>query len=140
MATLHKEIFVAAPVDLVWDAIRDVGALHTRLVPGFVVDTKLEGDTRVVTFGNGMTLREPIVSLDDARRRLAWAVEGGQTTHYNAVMQVIAEVGGTRVMWTSDLLPSELAPAIGGMQDQGLARLRDTLEVAARTGGDRGAR
>jgi len=134
MATLHKEIVVAAPVDQVWDAIRDVGALHTRLVPGFVVDTRLEGEVRVVTFGNGMTAREPIVSIDDARRRLAWAVVGGRATHYNAVMQVTADpgnAGGTRVGWTIDLLPGELAPAIGGMQDQGLAKLRETLEAAA---------
>jgi len=133
MATLHKEIVVAAPVDLVWDAIRDVGALHTRLVPGFVVDTKLDGEVRVVTFGNGMTAREPIVSIDDARRRLAWAVVGGRATHYNAVMQVAADPAGARVVWTIDLLPGELAPAIGGMQDQGLAKLRETLEAAART-------
>jgi len=132
MATLHKEILVAAPVELVWDAIRDVGALHTRLVPGLVTETRLEGETRVVTFGNGMTVREPIVSVDDARRRLAWGAQGGRSTHYNAVMQAIADGGGTRVAWTIDLLPHELAPAIGGLQDQLLARLCATLEATAK--------
>jgi len=132
MATLHKEILVAAPVELVWDAIRDVGALHTRLVPGVVTDTQLEGETRVVTFGNGMTVREPIVSVDDARRRLAWGAVGGRLTHYNAVMQATADGGGTRVAWTSDLLPHEQAPAIGELQEQLLATLRATLEAAAK--------
>jgi hypothetical protein len=51
MTMLHKEVVIAAPCELVWDAIRDIGALHTRLVPGFVVDTKLDGDPRIVTFG-----------------------------------------------------------------------------------------
>jgi hypothetical protein len=37
----------------VWDAVRDFGALHHRLVPGFVVEARLEGDDRVVTFFNG---------------------------------------------------------------------------------------
>ena len=58
--------------DEVWDAIRDIGALHTRLVPGFVVDTRLEPGARIVTFGNGMVVKEPIVDIDEADRRLVW--------------------------------------------------------------------
>jgi hypothetical protein len=46
-------------------ALRDVGALHTRLVPGFVVDTRLEAGARIVTFANGMTVREQIVTVDE---------------------------------------------------------------------------
>jgi hypothetical protein len=130
MATLHEEITVSAPAERVWDAVRDVGALHTRLVPGFVTDTRMEGETRVVTFGNGAIAREPIVSIDDERRRLVWASVGGRATHYNAVMEVTADGTGCRVRWTIDLLPHELAPAISGMQRQGLATLKKTLESA----------
>ena len=128
MATLHKQIFVAASCERVWDAVRDVGALHTRLVPGFVVDCRLEGDTRIVTFGNGAVAREPIVSLDDGRRRLAWQFIGASLTHYNGVMEVLAEGDGCRVIWTSDLLPHEAADAIGARQDQALQILKRTLE------------
>jgi carbon monoxide dehydrogenase subunit G len=132
MATLHKEIFIAAPRETVWDAVRDIGALHTRLVPGFVVDTRVEGDARMVTFGNGMVVREPILSLDDARHRLAWSAEGANTTHYNAVLQVLEAAEGTRVVWTTDLLPHAMADAIAAMQDQGLAVMKRTLEQTAR--------
>jgi carbon monoxide dehydrogenase subunit G len=135
MATLHKEVFIAAPPEHVWDAMRDIGALHTRLVPGFVVDTKLEPDARIVTFGNGMVVREPILSLDDERRRLAWTLQGAQTTHYNAVIHVVAEGAGCRVVWTTDLLPHEMAEPLGAMQDQGLAVMKRTLEASARAGG-----
>jgi carbon monoxide dehydrogenase subunit G len=128
MASLHKEIFIAVGREQVWDAVRDVGALHTRLVPGFVVDTRLQGEVRVVTFGNGMVVREPIISLDDQRFRLAWTAEGGRTTHYNAIMQVHAEGTGSRVVWTTDLLPHELAGPIEAMQEQGLATMKKTLE------------
>lgn len=132
MATLHKEIFIdACPTD-VWDAIRDVGALHTRLVPGFVRDTRMDGETRIVTFGSGLVVREPILSVDDARRRLAWTLEGGSTKHYNGVMQVLPEGAGARVSWTSDLLPHGAAAAISAMQDQGLATMKQTLEARAR--------
>src|SRR6267142_5668140 len=91
MASIRKEIFVDARAESVWAAIRDVGALHTRLVPGFVVDTRLEGDARIVTFGNGMVVRELIVDLDDAARRLAWSARGGRLTHHNASVQVFAD-------------------------------------------------
>ena len=65
MASVRREIMTKARIDVVWSAIRDVGALHTRLVPGFVTDTKLEGAVRIVTFGNGVVVREPIVTVDE---------------------------------------------------------------------------
>jgi hypothetical protein len=120
MASLHKDIFIAASPAEIWSAARDIGALHTRLVPGFVVDTKVEGDARIVTFGNGMVVREPILSVDDERRRLAWTAEGAGMTHYNAVLT-----------WTSDLLPHSMAEQVGAMQDQGLAVMKRTLEASA---------
>jgi carbon monoxide dehydrogenase subunit G len=127
MATLRKEIRLDAPAERVWDAARDIGALHTRLVPGFVLDTRMEDEVRVVTFENGMVVREPIVSVDETRRRLAWTATGGRTTHYNAVLEVLSEGTGCRVVWTIDLLPHELSAAIGAMQDRGIAAIQRTF-------------
>jgi carbon monoxide dehydrogenase subunit G len=131
MATLHKGIFIGAPPERIWDAARDIGALHTRLVPGFVRDTRVEGETRVVTFANGLVVREAIISVDDERRRMAWTAEGGTTTHYNAVLQVFPEGAGSRVVWTSDLLPNEQAEAVAAMQDLGLAAMKKAFEKGA---------
>lgn len=89
MASIRKEILIAARAEDVWDAVRDVGALHTRLVPGFVVDTTLEADARIVTFAHGMTLREPIVAIEEQQRRLVWSADDGQLTHYNGAAQVL---------------------------------------------------
>jgi hypothetical protein len=51
-------------------AVRDVGALHTRLLPGFITDTRLDGPrARIVTLSNGMVLREPVISIDEAAMR-----------------------------------------------------------------------
>ena len=91
MASIHKEILIEARPEIVWAAVRDVGAVHQRLAPGFVVDARLEGDSRVVTFGNGAVVRELIVDIDDEARRLAYAAVGVATTHHNASMQVFAE-------------------------------------------------
>ena len=131
MATLHREIHIEARPEVIWDAARDVGALHTRMVPGFVVDTQLQGNARIVTFGNGMVVRELIISVDDQRRRLAWTAIGGRTTHYNAVLEVLADSSGTRVVWTTDLLPDEMAQAVVALQENGLAAMKETFERRA---------
>ena len=128
MATICKTIDTTATVEAAWDAVRDVGALHTRLVPGFVVDTKLEPGTRVVTFANGMTTREPIVTLDDDARRLVWSSEGGRTTHYNASAQVSARADGARVVWIADFLPDDVAPAIDAAMSAGAEAMKKALD------------
>jgi hypothetical protein len=130
MASIRKEILVEARPEAVWDAVRDYGAVHTRLAPGFVVDTRLEDGARVVTFGNGLTARELIVDVDDAARRLVWAVVGSpRLSHHNGSMQVLAEgEGGSRLVWIADLLPNESAPIIAGMMEQGLTVAKKTLE------------
>lgn len=131
MASIRKEILIHHRADLVWDAVRDVGAVHTRVAPGFLTGCRMEDAplARVVTFANGMEARELIVDVDDSARRLVWAVVGGRLTHHNASMQVIAEgAGRTRVVWVADLLPNELAPVIAGMIDQGLEAMKATLE------------
>ena len=130
MASIRKEIVIGARPEKVWDAIRDVGALHERLVPGFVVATRLEEGARVVTFGNGVVARELIVDLDDAARRLAWAVVGSpRLTHHNASVQVFADgEHRSRVVWIADVLPNEIAGYMAGLLDQGLAVMQKTLE------------
>jgi carbon monoxide dehydrogenase subunit G len=129
MASIHREVRIAAAPEQVWAALRDVGAIHRRLAPGFVTDVALEEGARVVTFGNGMVARELIVDLDEDRRRLVWSVVGGRMSHHNASAQVLEDgAGGSRFLWIADLLPHELAPAIAAMMEQGLAVIKETLE------------
>ena len=129
MASVRKEIETDARPKDAWAAIRDIGALHTRLVPGFVIATRVEPDARVVTFGNGIEIREPIVDLDDAARRLVWSAEGGGTTHYNASVQVFEGTGrGSRVVWIADFLPHDQKDQIEAMMEQGMAVMKQTLD------------
>jgi hypothetical protein len=133
MASIRKEIRIAAPADRVWDALKDVGALHTRLVPGFVKDTRLEGNTRVVTFGNDVVMREEIVSIDAALRRVSWAIVGQQFRHYNGAAWVEPDPkGGSRFVWTADLLPDELAGQVEQMMTAGIGVVKQTLESATK--------
>jgi carbon monoxide dehydrogenase subunit G len=131
MASIKKEVVVKASPEAAWEAIADIGALHTRLVPGFVVDTRLEPGARVVTFGNGMVVREPIVTLDEGARRLVWSAEGGRTTHYNAAAQIFAHEEGARIVWTTDLMPDSLRDEIAAAMEMGLAVMKKTLNRLA---------
>jgi carbon monoxide dehydrogenase subunit G len=130
MASIRKEVLISAPPEAVWDALRDVGALHTRLCPGFVTNTVLEDGARVVTFANGTVARELIVDVNDVDRRVAWSIIGGPMTHHNGVAQVFPEGEGTRFVWTADLLPHDLAPRIAAMMEMGLSVIKRTQEAS----------
>jgi len=131
MASIRKEILVDNTPERVWDALRDVGKVHERVAPGFVVATQMEEGARVVTFGNGMTARELIVTVDNDARRVVWAVVGSpRLSHHNASVQVFPEGAGCRVVWIADLLPNEAAGDIAGMIETGMRVMKPTLERA----------
>ena len=128
MASIHKDIPIdASPAD-VWAAVRDFGAVHQRLAPGFVLDARLEGDARIVTFANGTVARELLVDCDEARRRLVYAVISERVKHYSASVQVLADGDArARLVWIVDVLPNEIAPYIGGQMDQAALGVEKTL-------------
>jgi hypothetical protein len=115
VASICKHIVTKARTDDVWSVIRDIGALHTRLVPGVVTDTRLERGARIVTFGNGMVLREPIIAVDDKARRLVWSADGG----------------ASRVVWIADFLPDEAASNQHAAMDAALQVMKATLDRSA---------
>ena len=127
MATIRREISVDASPATTWAAVRDVGNAH-QLFAGVLTDCQLEDGARTVTFANGMVVRELIVAIDDEARRLVWSARGERFVHHNASLEVLpAGEGGSRVVWTADLLPDELAPAVAGLMDMGGAAMQRTL-------------
>ncbi len=133
MASIRKEIAIDASADAVWAALRDWGALHERLAPGFVVDARLDGEDRIVTFFNGAEVREVLIDLDEDDRRLAWSIVDGPYTHHSASAQVFADgQDGARFIWIADLLPHEAAAPTGEMMERGLSAIAATLGGGAR--------
>ena len=131
MATLHKQIAVAAGAASVWSAVRDFGQVHTRVAPGFLTKLEIDNGDRVITFFNGLVARERLVTVDDESCRLVYSVVKGRPSHYSAAVQVFPEGDDrSRVVWTIDLLPDELAPTVGGMMDHALPLMKKTLEAA----------
>ena len=131
MASIRTETVINAPLEEVWAALRDWGALHERLAPGFVVDTRLDGDDRIVTFFNGAVVRELLVDIDEDAHRLVWSIVDGAYTHHNGSAQVVADgKTGTRFVWIADLLPHEPAEQTAAMMDRGLGAIKEAQEKA----------
>lgn len=129
MAYFHREIEIAVEPSVAWSAMRDVGALHTRLVRGFVADCVLDGDVRTVTFANGVVAAERMIAVSEDEHRVSWSATGNRLSHHNASARLQPRPGGgSRIVWEVDLLPDAMAPAIAAMVEAGLAAMKATLE------------
>jgi polyketide cyclase/dehydrase/lipid transport protein len=128
MASIHKDILLDARPEDVWAAVADFGAVHQRLVPGFVLDARLDGDARIVTFANGTVARELMVDCDHLRRRLVYAVISERVKQHSASVQVFAEgEERSRLVWIIDFLPNEIAPYMDAQMDQAALVMKQAL-------------
>ena len=131
MASIQKSVEIKADVQSIWEAVRDVGQLHIRVAPGLVADTQLQDDgaIRIVTFVNGVSLKEHIISNDDDLRRLVWSAESDQWHHHNASLQVTAtDDSASQVTWIADVLPHSAGTMISTFVDMGLAAMKAHIE------------
>jgi hypothetical protein len=129
MASIYREFTVEEDPNIVWSAIRDVGAVHQRLARGFVVDTQLEDDVRTVSFKNGAIAKERILGIDSQNKRMAYTILSDKLEHHSASFQVFAETNRqTRIVWTADILPNEMENYISEMTDRAIEAMKGTLE------------
>ncbi|GAA4484630.1 hypothetical protein GCM10023191_008030 [Actinoallomurus oryzae] len=136
MASVRHEIVIDASPEHIWNVLRDVGAVHERLLPGRVTSTRIEGDQRLLTFPDGHVIRELIVAIDDGARRLAYAVvEGARPPleHHHASFEVRPEGDERgRLIWTTDVLPHASAAEIRIRVERGAWEMKQAIEAAAR--------
>jgi len=124
MATIRKEFRSARSADEVWAILRRFDQVH-ELAKGFVARADMEpSGARLVTFANGMQVREWLVSADDAERRLCYAItDSPRHDHYSAVAQVFPDGAGCRFVWTVDFLPDAMAGQQDAAMDAGAAAM-----------------
>jgi hypothetical protein len=130
MATIRKVFDLNVPAEKVWSALADFHHVHTRLAPGFVTGSTPDGaDTRIVTFANGSSARETLVTMDSGMRRVVYHIKSERLVHHNASAEVIQEgANRCRFIWTTDVLPDTIAPYIDGQMAEGARAMKAALE------------
>ena len=119
MASIQVERLVGVPAETAWKELRQPEAAP-RLFAGVLVEGDMEGDVRRVVFADGLEVRERIVTVDDASRRLVYTVLGGHFEHHSAAMQILPDgEDACRFVWISDFLPDEHAAMVGPLMDAG---------------------
>jgi Polyketide cyclase / dehydrase and lipid transport len=119
MATVTSEATLSTGADRAWALLRAVGAAEQAL-PGVLTGCRLDGGVRTVTFANGMVVRERIVSIDETRQRIAYAVIEGLFSHHSASMQIIPDgPERSRFVWISDFLPDGRETVVRPLVEQG---------------------
>ena len=132
MATVYVETTVNVPAQRVWEAVADVGAVHRRLLPGRVADARIEGDVRILTMPDGAQVRELILAVDHAIRRMAYTVTEGQRlplTYHHAAFQVYEEGDRSRLVWLTDVLPHAMATVVKPRVERGIQEMKELLEL-----------
>jgi hypothetical protein len=130
MASISMEVVIEASADDVWKVIGEFATGPSRMAPGFVVDTRAEGDFRTVTFADGTVVRERRIGVDDDARRIAYSIVGGsvEPEHDNASMQAFPDgERRCRLVWTRDVLPDRLAAPVADSMARGLDVVKRTL-------------
>jgi len=131
MATIHIERIIEAPADFVWDRLRDFGALHTRVAPGFILDTVVEDDIRTVTFDGGLVMRERLIAIDDEHRRIVYSILADLFEHHSASNMIVPEgEDRCRLVWVVDFLPDDPKDRITAMMNAGADAIKAAMETA----------
>ena len=129
MASIWWEEPIGTPADTAWQALRRTDQAHCLFSP-VLVDGKMEGDVREVTFSNGMIVQERIIDVDDQRRRLVYTVLD-TFEHHSASMQIVPVDEETcRFVWITDFLPAERRETVLPLVQQGSRALAANLEKA----------
>ncbi len=132
MATIHIERIIEASADQVWAALREFGELHTKVAPGFILDTVVEGDVRTVTFDGGLVMRERLIAIDDEHRRIVYSILADLFEHHNASNMVVPEGDHRcRFVWVVDFLPDDPKDRIAAMMNAGADAIKASMEKAA---------
>ena len=129
MASIHHQITLQVGAAQAWNALRSVGDAHKLFAP-VLVEGRLEGDTRTVTFATGMTVHERMLDVDDMRRRVAYTVlDGPGMAYHHASMQILdAGQSQCEFVWITDFLPEDLRTTLTPLIEQGTRALKANLE------------
>ena len=129
-ASQRRQRVIAVSVERAWEVLGRPELLH-HWFPG-IVDCRVDGGTRWITTGAGLTLEEDLLTNDPLQHRFQYRISGGFFREHLASIDAMA-LDGDRCMVTyaSDAEPAVMAVILGGAMEGALAELARQLESDA---------
>lgn len=124
----HRVVDVSAA--RAWEVLGRPHLLHLWF-PG-IVDCEVDGTTRTITTGVGLTLVEDILTNDPLQHRFQYRISGGFFKEHLATIDVIALTPQRcLITYASDADPATMAIVLGGAMTGALEELASQLEAGA---------
>lgn len=129
-ASERRQRVIEVSADRAWEVVGRPELLHLWF-PG-IVDCVVDGRTRTITTGMGLSLTEDLLTNDPLQRRFQYRISGGFFKEHLASIDVI-ELGPERclVTYASDADPATMAIVLGGAMEGALTELARQLEAGA---------
>jgi hypothetical protein len=125
--TVRREVVIARPAADVW-ALVGQAARVAEWFPGIVAAT-VDGDTRSVTTGSGLTIPEQIVSCDPLLRRFQYRIAAPFVTEHLSTIDVYhLDERSCLIAYACDADPATMALVVGGAGGHALHALRELME------------
>lgn len=127
-ASVRRERVIAVAADRAWEVVGRPELLHLWF-PG-IVACVVEGSTRTITLGTGVSLPEMILTNDPLQRRFQYRISGGLFAEHLGTIDVVA-LGDAHclVTYSSDADPATMAVVLGGATGGALDELARQLEA-----------
>jgi hypothetical protein len=129
-ASVRRERVIGVPAEQAWAVVGRPELLHLWF-PG-IVACRVEGDTRTITLGSGVSLPETLLTNDPLQRRFQYRIAGGLFAEHLGTIDVVAlDEGSCLVVYSSDADPATMAIVLGGATGGALAELARQLEAGS---------
>lgn len=128
MATIRREVIINRTVDDVWAVLGDPTTI-AHWFPG-MVDSRVDGTTRIITTNAGIPIPEEIVTNDAIQHRFQYRVTAPfMTEHLGTIDAFDLGDGRTLVSYSTDAVPDAMALIIGGATGNALKELQGQMEA-----------
>ena len=127
LGSIRHEIRIDRPAADVWALAGDATMLHTWF-PG-IVDCTVDGTTRVITMGSGISMPEEILVCDDLQRRFQYRITAPLFKHHRGTIAVI-DLGDqtSLVVYSTEADPRTMALVIASGTNGALHELKRQME------------
>ena len=129
-ASVRRAVRIRRSADEVWAVIGDPARIQDWF-PG-IVDSTVDGDTRVITTGSGIPMPEQILTNDAIARRFQYRITAPIVKEHLSTLDVHDLGDGTSLaVYAADADPSTMALIIAGAAGNALEHVRDRLEATS---------